>query len=72
MTLEDKNGRYLSKPLNSDKTFFDISVNTDQIGMGIQADIPEKWHQHVHLKRLSDKSLVKKLNDKKIFSVARQ
>ena len=37
MTLEDKNGRYLSMPLGSGKTFFDISINTDKISMGIEA-----------------------------------
>ena len=28
----------LKNPVNSDKTFFDISVNTGQIGMGFEAD----------------------------------
>ena len=37
-----KNGGFLSKPLDSGKTFFDISVSTDQIGMGFEADSPEK------------------------------
>ena len=27
--------------VDSGNTFFDISVNTDQIGMGFEADIPE-------------------------------
>ena len=31
-----------SKPLDSGKTIFDISVNTDQIGMVFKADTPEK------------------------------
>ena len=35
-----KNGGFLSKSLYSGKTFFDISVNTDQIGMGFEADTP--------------------------------
>ena len=35
-----KNGGLLSKPLHSGKTFFDISVNTDQFGMGFEADTP--------------------------------
>ena len=51
----------MSKPLESGKTFFDISVNTDQIGMGFEADTPEKLQQHVDLLRLSDKDPVKKL-----------
>ena len=38
-----KNGGFLSKPLVSGKTFLDISVNTDQICMGFEADTPEKW-----------------------------
>ena len=33
-----KNGGFLSKPLDSGKTFFDIYVNTDQIGMGFETD----------------------------------
>ena len=33
-----KNGGYLSKPLDSGKTFFDISVNIDQIGMVFEAE----------------------------------
>ena len=46
-----KNGRFLSKPLDSGitKTFFDISVNTDQISMGFEADTREKLKQHAHL-----------------------
>ena len=43
MTLgEYKNGGFLSKPLDLGKTFFDISVNTDQISMGFEADTREK------------------------------
>ena len=41
MTLEEKGGWYLSKHLDSGKTFFDATVNTDQIGMEFEADIPE-------------------------------
>ena len=37
-----KNGGFLSKLLDSGKTFFDISVNTDQIGVAFEADTPEK------------------------------
>ena len=37
-----KNGGLLSKPLDSGKTLFDISVNTDQIGMGFITDTPGK------------------------------
>ena len=45
-----KNGGFLSTPLpHSGKTFFDISVNTDQIGMGFEADTPGERKQHVHL-----------------------
>ena len=29
-------------PIDSGQTFFDFSVNTDQIGMGFEADSPEK------------------------------
>ena len=36
-----KNGGFLSKPLDSGKTFFDTSINTDRIGMGFEADTPE-------------------------------
>ena len=35
-----KNGGFLSKPLDSGKTFFDISVITGQIGMGFKVDTP--------------------------------
>ena len=31
----------LKKPVDSGKTFFDISINTGQICMGFEADIPE-------------------------------
>ena len=37
-----KNGGYLSKPLDSGKTFLNISINADQICMGIEADTLEK------------------------------
>ena len=30
-----KSGKFLSKPIDSGETFFDISLNTDQIGMGL-------------------------------------
>ena len=42
VTLEIKNGGYLPKPLDSDTTFFNISINTDQIGMRFEVDTPEK------------------------------
>ena len=32
----------LKSPVDSGKTFFYISVNTGQIGMGFEADTPEK------------------------------
>ena len=32
----------LKKPVDSDKTLFDISVNTGHIGMGFAADTPVK------------------------------
>ena len=37
-----KTGRFLSKSHDSGKTFFDISVSTNQIGMGFEADTAEK------------------------------
>ena len=37
-----KNGGFLSKPFDSGKTFIGISVNTDQNGMGFEAENPEK------------------------------
>ena len=33
-----KNGGFLSKSVDSGKAFFDISVNTNQIGVGFKAD----------------------------------
>ena len=51
----------LKKNVDSGKTFFDISVNTGQICMGFEAEIPEKLKQQAHRMRLSDKDLVKKL-----------
>ena len=51
----------LKNPVNSGKTFFDISVNTGQICMGFEADTPEKRQQHAHCMGLSVKDLVKKL-----------
>ena len=50
----------MSKPLDSGKTFFNISVNTGQICMGFEADTTEKRKQHVYLMGLSDNDLVKK------------
>ena len=50
----------MSTPLDSGKTLFDISDNTDQIGMGVEVDTPVKRKQNVHLTRLSDNDLVKK------------
>ena len=35
-------GDTIEKAVDSGKTFFDISVNTDQIGMRFEADTPEK------------------------------
>ena len=32
----------LKNPVDSGKTFFNISVNTGQIDMGFEADTPEK------------------------------
>ena len=37
-----KKGGFLSKPLDSGKTFFGISVNTDPIGMRFEAENPGK------------------------------
>ena len=31
----------IEKPVDSGKTFFDISINTDQIGIGFEANTPE-------------------------------
>ena len=36
----------IENPVDSGKTFFDISVKTGQIYMGFEADTPEKWQQH--------------------------
>ena len=38
----------IEKNVDSGKNFFDISVNTDQIDMGFEADTTEKWKQLVH------------------------
>ena len=38
VTLGDLDGGYLSLLLYSGKTFFDISVKTDQNGMGFEAN----------------------------------
>ena len=38
MALEGLNGGYLSFFLDSGKTAFDISVKTDQIGIGFEAN----------------------------------
>ena len=37
----DENGRYLSKLIDSGKTFVDISVSTQRICIGFEADSPE-------------------------------
>ena len=42
VNLEDEKCGYLSKLRDSGKTFFDISVYTDQIEMGFEADTPKK------------------------------
>ena len=49
VTLEIKNGGFLSKFIDSGKTFFDISVYTGQICMGFEAVALTKRKQHVHL-----------------------
>ena len=36
----------IENPIDSGITFFDISVNTDQICMRFEADILEQWQQH--------------------------
>ena len=41
------NGGFLSNPIDSGKTLFDISFNTDQIGMGFEADTTGKRKQYV-------------------------
>ena len=46
---------------DSGRTFFDISLNTDQIGIGFEADTHEKMTATCHRMRLSDKDLGKKL-----------
>ena len=62
MTSNQQQWRIPSKsPINSGKTFLDISVNTGQICLGFEADTPQKRQQHAHCMRLSDKDLVKKL-----------
>ena len=37
-----KTGGFLLKPLDSGKTFFDITANTDEICMGFEAVTPGK------------------------------
>ena len=32
----------IENPVNSEKTFFDMFVNTGQIGIGFEADTPKK------------------------------
>ena len=49
MTLEIKNGGFLSNHLVSGRTLFNISVNTYQIGMRFEEDTSGKRKQHVHL-----------------------
>ena len=49
----------LKNLVNSCKTFFDISVNTVQIGMGFEANTLKKCQQHAQHVPLSDKDLVK-------------
>ena len=51
----------IGNSVDSGKTFFDISVNTDQIGMGIEADTPEKMTATFHRMRLTDTDQVKEL-----------
>ena len=54
-------------------TFFDISVNTDQIDMGFEADTPWKKKAACSACRLSDKDLVKKvLMNNRIFRLLNQ
>ena len=56
----NNNGATIENP-SIQVDFFYISVNTDQIGIGFEADTPEKWQKHAHCMRLSDKNLFKKL-----------
>ena len=43
---------------DSDKTLFDISVNTGQICMNFEADTPQKILKYAHLTKSSDKKLI--------------
>ena len=52
LTLKD------TKTLDSGKTFFDISVNTDRIYMRLQADTLKKLQKYEHFMRLLNKGLV--------------
>ena len=55
------------QPVDLSKTFFDISVNTGQISMGFEADIPEKRQKNAQSIRLLEKDLVKKLLTNSMF-----
>ena len=52
----------MSKPLDSVKTFCDISVNTDQIVMGFEADTPFKLKQHANRSTLRTKIWLKSID----------
>ena len=43
---------------DSDKTLFDISVNTGQICMKFEADTPHELLKYAHLTKFSDKKLI--------------
>ena len=53
-----KKGGYLPKRLDSGKSFYGISVNTNH-DMGFEADTPEKWKQDVKLSDFRTKIWVK-------------
>ena len=48
----------IEKPVDSGKISL-IFVNTGQIFMGFEEDTLEKWQQHDHPMRLTDKDLIK-------------
>ena len=58
----------MSKPLDSGKTFFNISVTTDQTGLGFEADTPEKY-AHANLTSINGNHFKEILPGLTIFSM---
>ena len=71
MTSKRQQWRIPLKTVDSGQNFFDISVNTGRICMGLETDTPGEWQQQAHCMRLT-KFWLKVIDGRPKNSVARQ